>query len=247
MRNRFSTDIPPLPADKILQALNYVPALGPCNFLAGQYTGRMLSQRWRPAVFALLAVVVLWTIAVTGYTLARRARVTAEKVEAYAASTDLSKLSGDARAQAIRKLADLVNGLSVEERRKARLERVGARWFEQMTEEEKGAFIEATMPTGFKQMLTAFEQLPEEKRRRTVDASLRRLREEQARLQASAGEPNAGTDAPPVLSPELQAKIRTIGLKTFYSQSSPETKAELAPVLEELQRVMESGRPFHGP
>lgn len=236
-----------MPEHMISQAFRYLPVLGPCKFLAGEYTGRMLSQRWRPAVFALVAVVVLWVIAVTGYTLARRARVTAEKVEAYAASKDLSKLSGDARSEAIRKLADLVNGLSVEERRKARLERVGARWFEQMTEEEKGAFIEATMPTGFKQMLTAFEQLPEEKRRRTVDASLRRLREAQARLQASAGEPNAGTNAPPVLSPELQAKIRTIGLKTFYSQSSPETKAELAPVLEELQRVMESGRPFHGP
>jgi hypothetical protein len=103
------------------------------------------------------------------------------------------------------------------------------------------------MPTGFKQMLTAFEQLPDDKRRKAVDDALRRLRETQSRLQAGESDPTAaGTNGPPVLSEELQAKVRTLGLKAFYTQSSAQTKAELAPVLEELQRVMESGRPFHG-
>ena len=171
--------------------------------------------------------------------------MTAEKVKAYAESVDISKLSGEARAKAIQELADKLNALSLEERRKARLERAAWSWFDRMTEEEKAGFIEATMPTGFKQMLTSFEQLPEEKRRKAIDDALRRLRE--ARDQAGSrpgGGNRGGTNSPPVLSDELQAKMRTIGLKTFYSQSSAQTKAELAPVLEELQRVMESGRPF---
>ena len=197
-------------------------------------------------LFALAAIIAIWVLAVAAYRYTRNARVTADKVKTYAESVELNKLSGDARARAIRKLADMLNALSIEERRKARLERAAGAWFDQMTEEEKGVFIEATMPTGFKQMLAAFEQLPEDKRRKSIDDALRHLRDEQNKIQAGEGDPNVGTNGQPVLSPELQSKIRTIGLKTFYSQSSAQTKAELAPVLEELQHVMESGRPFRG-
>ena len=174
--------------------------------------------------------------------------MTAEKVKAYVESVDLSKLPPDQRAKAIRGLADKLNALPLEERRRARFERAAWDWFGKMTEEEKTEFVEMTMPTGFKQMLTAFEQLPEDKRKRAIDDSLRRLREAQSRLQAGAAllDPRLGTNPPPPISPELEARIRTIGLKAFYSQSSAQTKAELAPVLEELQRVMESGRPFRG-
>jgi hypothetical protein len=203
----------------------------------------MLSQRWRPVLLALGAVVAIWLVAMAGYTLARNSRVTAEKVKTYADSVDLAKLSAADRAKAIQKLAAMLNALSLEERRKARLERASWNWLSQMTEDEKAGFIEATMPTGFKQMLASFEQLPDDKRRRAVDDALRRLREAQNNL--AAGDTNqAGTNVPPPLSPELQAKVRSIGLQTFYSQSSAQTKAELAPVLEELQHVMESGRPF---
>jgi len=208
----------------------------------------MLTQRWRPFLLSALAVAAIWAVTIIGYGIARNSRVTAEKVKAYADSIDLSKLSGAARAQALRRLAEMINALPYDERQRARFERTSRRWFEQMTEEEKGAFIDATMPTGFKQMLNAFEQMPEDKRARAINDAVRRLKEAQAQMQAGEGEPGLnGTNRPPPLSPELQARIRSIGLKAFYSQSSAETKAELAPVLEELQRVMESGRPFRRP
>ena len=204
----------------------------------------MLNQRWRPVFITAISVVVLWVLALTGYVIARNSRVTAEKVRAYSESVDLSKLSAADRAKALKKLADMLNALSLEERRQARLDRIPWLWFKEMTEDEKAAFIEATMPTGFKQMLASFEQLPEEKRRRAVDDALRRLKEERDKMSSADGSTSVGSTNGPVLSEELQAKVRTIGLKTFYSQSSAQTKAELAPVLEELQRVMESGRPF---
>jgi len=205
----------------------------------------MVSQRWRPVLFSALAVLAIWFIAMTGYFIARNSKPTAEKVRAYAESVDLNKLSAADRALAIRKLANKLNALSMEERQRARMDQVFKDWFDQMTDEEKATFIEATMPTGFKQMLTAFEELPEDKRRRTIEDTLKRLKDTRSRILAGEGNPD-GTNTPPQISPELQAKIRTLGLKAFYSQSSAQTKAELAPVLEELQHVMESGRPFRG-
>src|SRR6266540_5412179 len=207
----------------------------------------MLSQRHRPIFIAVAVILVAWIVAIAGYTIAKNSNMTADKVRAYAQSVDLGKLSADARAKAIRDLAAKLNKLSPEERRKARLERSGQRWFEQMTEEEKGTCIELTMPTGFKQMLSSFEELPEERRRRAIGDALRRLKEEQEKMKED-GEAlsEATTNAPPVLSKDLQEKVTKIGLKTFYSGSSAQTKAEMAPLLEELQRIMESGRMFRG-
>jgi hypothetical protein len=89
-------------------------------------------------------------------------------------------------------------------------------------------------------MLTAFEQLPEEKRKQTVEDALKRLEE----ARASEGDSGPGSGGPAPVSEEARRKLTTLGLKTFYSQSSAQTKAELAPVLEEIQRSMESGRGF---
>jgi hypothetical protein len=200
------------------------------------------NPRKRAIGVALLVILAIWVVAVAGYFIAKNAKMTAEKVRAYVAAVDFSKLSTAERAEALRKLADMLNRLSLEERREMRMGRTIGDWFAQMTEEEKAAFIEATMPTGFKQMIAAFEELPADRRQRTVDQALKRLREQRPR---NAFDESNGTNAPP-LSPELEAKVRTIGLKSFYGESSAQTKAELAPLLEELQRSMESGRAFRG-
>ena len=161
-----------------------------------------MSPRYRILGFAAAGLLAVWVIAFAGYKIAAGLKVTADKVRVYAKSVDLSKLSADERARAIAKLAAMLNALSIEERRQARLNRVWDKWFAQMTEEEKAQFIEATMPTGFKQMIGAFEELPEERRQRAINEALRGLREAQARMQAEGGLP-ASTDAP-LLSEDLQ-------------------------------------------
>ncbi len=199
-----------------------------------------MGKRTRAIWFAVGTLAVVWALAWGGYTLATRSKVTVEKVQAYVNSVDLAKLSAAERAKAIQKLADQLNALSFDERRRTRLDGTWRDWFKDMTEEEKGQFIEATLPTGFKKMITAFEELPEDKRRRSVDDSLKRLREAQ-RQTGDSRTALGGTNAPP-LSEDLQKKVATIGLKSFYSQSSAQSKAELAPLLEELQRQMQNGR-----
>jgi len=205
----------------------------------------MLNQRHRIILWAITALAGIWLVAWAGHGLFNSLKVTPEKVRAYVESVDLSKLTGDARAKALRKLADQLNALSFEDRQRLRLERTAYRWFAAMTETEKAEFIEATLPTGFKQMITAFEELPEDRRRRAIDDSLKRLREANQRMSSGEMTLGRGTNTPPI-SEELEAQVRTIGLKTFYGQSSAQTKAELAPVLEELQRAMESGRTMRG-
>ena len=203
----------------------------------------MITARQRPILVALAALVLIWVAAIAGYQVAQHAKVTPEKVRAYTASLDFDRLSAAERAAAIKKLAAMLNALSYEERQRLRMQHFLNAWFARMTDDEKAQFIEATMPTGIKQMINAFEQLPEDKRRQALDNAMKNLRAtENGAPTGGTNAPPAGTNAPPPISPELEAKIRTIGLKAFYRESSAETKAEAAPLLEELQHVMESGR-----
>ena len=206
-----------------------------------------MARQLRFLIGAVAAIAGIWVLAMAGHWYLESLKMTAEKVRAYEESVDFANLTGAARAEALKELEDKLNALSYEERQRLRMEHIIGEWFDHMTEEERNQFLEATLPTGFKQMINAFQDLPDDKRRRLIDNTLNNLRNAKDGTPAKGGWQNStnavanGTNSAPI-SPELEAKIRTIGLNTFYSQSSAETKAELAPVLEELQHQMESGR-----
>jgi hypothetical protein len=196
----------------------------------------MLNQRWRFLVWAAVAVAGIWLAAWAGHCLLESRRMTADKVRAYVEKVNFGALKDAPRAEALKNLEGKLNALSYEERQRLRAERLMNGWLAQMTDAEKEQFIEATMPTGFRQMISAFEQLPEDKRRMVINDALKNLRNPNFR--PTGGDPNG----PPLISPELEARIRTIGLSELLSKSSAQTKAEVAPFLEELQRWMESGK-----
>lgn len=205
----------------------------------------MWDHRRRPVLYAALALTVVWLVALCGFLLARHSKVTAEKVAQDPRTEDLSRLSADARAKALRDLARQMNALSLEERRRARLDGEWERWFGQMTDAEKSALIEATLPSGFKQMITSFEQLPDDQRQRAIEDAIRQLKRTQDGLDLEQPGPFWRERTNRIeLSADLQQKVVKIGLKTFYSESSAQTKAELAPLLDEMQRTMEKGALF---
>lgn len=201
------------------------------------------SPRRRAVGLALGGLFAAWALAVGGWLWARDTAPTADRLAAWLRGTDLAALDGDARRRALERLARELNRLPPDERRRARVEGAWGRWFAEMDDAEKAQFLEATLPTGFQQMIAAFEELPAERRQKAVDDALRRLREASDAAEAGGPEPDAGEDAgpPPDLSPELREQVTKLGLKSFYSQSTAQTKAELAPVLEEMQRMMETG------
>ena len=198
----------------------------------------MQNRRFRPLIFAALALVAVWIVALLIFHLAAKTRVTAEKMENYAASVDLDKLSGDARAKALNDFADMANLLSFDERQKWRRDDLWRKWFAAMTEKEKLDFINKTLPTGIQQMLDAYSKLSDDQRKRIVDNSLKRMQQD--------GPNNAdggfGKNGAPALSPELEQQARDIGVQQLYMNSSAETKAELQPLLEQIQRQIHNPR-----
>ena len=152
----------------------------------------MFSQRQRPIILAVAALVLIWVVAMAGYQLAQNVKVTPDKVRAYTASLDFSHLSAAERAAAIQKLAAMLNALTLDERQGLRLDRTAYKWFEQMTEQEKGAFLQATLPTGFKQTITAFENLPADKRQRVVNQSIKQMKEAREKMAATGQMPPPG-------------------------------------------------------
>src|SRR5579872_4487925 len=108
-----------------------------------------MSRQLRFIMGAVAAIVGIWALAMAGHWYLQSLTMTADKIQAYMNSVDFGQLTGDARARALKELEDKLNALSYDERQKLRMQHLIDGWFAQMTEAEKGQFLEATLPTGF--------------------------------------------------------------------------------------------------
>lgn len=184
------------------------------------------------AVLALIWGLVWGVMSLTGVF-----RETPEKVISYMESHPLSEEEDpDKRRKIIGTLADKLNQLDHmqigefqgnPERDRAR----GENFFREMTPDEQHFFMEKRIGKAFNQMMNAFNDMEREERQRLVERTLKRMRDddgERVRLQRLENSDPAATE-----------KIVNEGLRAYYQEASAETKLDLAPLMEQMQRNLQ--------
>ncbi len=183
-------------------------------------------SRWVKALGILL---VVWGIAAGVILYSRAVRPTAQSLVEYMENNPLEGLSETKRASVIAKVADQLNRLSFEERQELRKVRTDRKFFEQMTSEERRAFLEQTLPEGFRQLMLALNKMSPEERKKIVNRAMDDIERDSPEIAKRI----ENTDAQKVISE---------GLGSFYEEASADVKMDFAPVIERLQRATQGLR-----
>jgi hypothetical protein len=184
---------------------------------------------WIKAIILLAAVwitvggVIWW---------ARSQKPTPDRLLAYVETHPIDGKSTDDRSKIIEKVAKQLVGLTFEERREFRRNPRLERFFSSLNPDEQTRFLDLTLPEGFKQMMDALNKMDREKRKQFVERTLSEMRKQE------------GQEFPNDARERLQddrntQKIIDQGLKSFYSEASAETKLDVAPILEQMQRNLQ--------
>ena len=194
-----------------------------------------MSARNLLLVKGLVALTLVWGVAWGLMRWAGSARPTPEKVEAFVAENDLSAIEDpEERKRIIGELATMLNGLEPSEVRELE-EKAGEdprrNFFRELTPDEQFFFLERRVGRAFQQMMQSFNEMEREERKKIVERSLKRMQEER-------GGPGRLEEADPAIA----EKITQAGLKSYYEDANAETKLDLAPLLEEMQRSMSTMR-----
>jgi hypothetical protein len=174
------------------------------------------------------AVAAVWLVAAGAIHFAHSAKPTPESVAIFLQTTSLDGKPEAERAKLIDKGAAMLTRLSYEERTQLRQERVPEKFFATMTKDEQGRFLDATLPSGFKQMMEAFNKMKPEKRREFVKHALEDMKKHEGETP-----PQRDLDDPNV------RRIIEQGLRSFYSDASADVKLDLAPLIEQMQRNLQ--------
>jgi hypothetical protein len=174
---------------------------------------------------ALIAAV--WLVAAVVIHFANASQPTAASVTAYVHSIDLDSLQGEARARAIERMEKMVNRISFEDRQQLDRERIGREFLHKLTPAEQDAYLDATLPTGFQQLMDSFNKMDPVRRKQIVSDALARMKEHE------------GQGRPPGADSNIAQHVIDQGLKSFYRDANADVKLDLAPLVEQMQRNLE--------
>ena len=183
------------------------------------------SMKFWLKTLALIAAV--WLVAAVVIHFSNASQPTAATVTAYAQGLDLDTLQGDARARAIARMESMINRLSFDDRQALDRQRIGRDFFSKLTPAEQDAYLDATLPRGFQQLMDSFNKMDPAKRKQVVSDALERMKEHpgQGLAQGRNG--------------DIQQHIIDQGLKSFYQDANPDVKLDLAPLIEQMQQNLE--------
>jgi hypothetical protein len=194
---------------------------------------------------AVLVIALVWA-AVWGVSkFVGGMRVTPEKALTFIAENDLSKIEDpDQRKQVLGDLAEMLNAMEPAEVQEFQEEMFadddnpeerGRQLFEGLSQEEQWYFMEKRIGRAFDQMMQAFNDMDREERKKIVQRTVRQMRSDE-NGSGRALDRLEGQDR------EFVEKVTTEGFRAYYEEASAETKLDLAPVLEEMQRNLGGGR-----
>ena len=183
---------------------------------------------WLKTVLVLAGV---WALTAGAIHWLHASQPTAESITAYLARTRIEAESGRDRARTIQKVEDQLNDVTYDERQRLQRSGVTRKFFRALTPAEQTAFLDATLPAGFRQMMESFNKMDPAKRKQFVERAVEEMKKHE------------GEGPPPGADEQVNQQFINQGLKSFYTDASADTKLDLAPIIEQMQRNIQAGGP----
>jgi hypothetical protein len=183
-----------------------------------------------PLIKIVVVLLVIWAIAGAGIYWARSVKPTPESVIRYLDQHPLAEADAAGRTHAMEAVAKQLNQLGYDQRREVRMSRKLDQFFRGLPPDDQSRFLDLTLPTGFKQMMDALNKMTPEKRKQFVDKALADMKKHE------------GDDVPEdkrTLDANAQKMIDQ-GFRSFYSDASAQTKMDVAPLIEQIQRNLQN-------
>lgn len=194
-----------------------------------------MDVRNRLLVKGLLALAVLWTGTFVAIRIVGSLKPTPERIAAFVEDHPLEEISDPGeRREVIGRIAGMLNQLEADDIRQieagGRGREAQRKLFSTMNEEEQWYFMDLRMGRAFSQMMEVFNEMDRDERKATVRRALERIRSGDG--EAGVRGPLDGSDS------EMVDKVASAGLQAYFRDASAETKVDLAPLMEEVQKIM---------